>query len=191
LFDYICIICYVVSGLNPRKEEEMDTWNSKVLAYKEVSGRKSFLLQASWKMQRIGPQAFARSKPLWQIPGGGNKDHPKDKDPRATARREFTEETGLGIPETVNLVEIAHECISGNSYMEDFHDRWTFLVPLLECKGVLRTSEIHDGNRIIGPPRLVAEEKAECIICHSDFVALMYVIKQKKSPNERKLCLAG
>lgn len=88
---------------------------------------------------------------IWKIKtrfiGGKSKDHPEDKSPLATLRRELREEAGLEI-ETGFIPQMIY---SPNP--ENDHQKFFFLVPFSRLVGELRATCLEDDNSFLFPPR--------------------------------------
>lgn len=151
--DAIVVMCYSVTRVLCIKRQErrsvmvaemVTDWFSGAIIWRiDEDGDLVFLVQDS-------DDRYRRRK-TWRIKtrfmGGKSKDHPEDKSPLATLRRELREEAGL---------EIEHGLIPQMVYSpnpEDDHQKFFFLVPFSWLVGELRTTCLQDDNSFLFPPR--------------------------------------
>ena len=143
----------------------MKRWFAGAVVYKWVSHTLYFMVLDSTSTSRKRRPPFKKTK----FPGGMNKKHPEDLDPRMTVSRELEEETGL-----------AQKSGTETKYLLDFIERRRgmiqmvfYLVALEDCEGVLRTTELRDGIDLLSPPYWVKADEVGRILFETHQPALV------------------
>ncbi len=118
-------------------------WFSGAIIWKVEGGELMFLVQES--------QSIGKHETLDEIqtkfPGGVNRDHPSDKTPLYTLKREIMEEIYMMVKDGVEPERFY------TSVSTDSHRKFFFLVPFNSLEGELRTEGIKDGRTYLYPPR--------------------------------------
>jgi 8-oxo-dGTP pyrophosphatase MutT (NUDIX family) len=113
---------------------------------------------------------------FYEIPGGDKKHAEGPKD---TARRETREETGLKVPQKIELREV---------YLEEqpMHTKYGYQVRRRECKGRLRKDARDDGNKRIVGYEWVDLSRAPVLIPPGKGIRSQhdFLIELQKLPNE-------
>ena len=143
----------------------MKKWFAGAVVYKWVSHTPYFMVLDSTSTSRKRRPPFKKTK----FPGGMNKKHPEDLDPRMTVSRELEEETGL-----------RQKPGTEPKYLLDFVERRRgtiqmvfYLVALEDCEGVLRTTELRDGADLLSPPYWVKANEVGRVLFETHQPALV------------------